>query len=63
MSKYKLKEQKPWICSSTGSGTNNAKNNSESIGDPANSITLINGLNIIRLNIINMYVNNFLLHI
>jgi len=62
MAKSNQNEQKPWTCVSIGYRTENAKNNSESIGDPSNSLTLIIGLNIIRLNIIKMYVENFLLH-
>ena len=39
---------KPWTCTSTGSVTQNTKNNSASTGAPENSTMLITGPNIIQ---------------
>ena len=38
--KYNQNEQKQWTCNSIGSETENAKNNSEYIGDQAKQIIL-----------------------
>ena len=46
--KYNQNEQKKWTCDSIGSETENAKNNSEYIGDQTKQIMQTNGQSTIQ---------------
>jgi hypothetical protein len=54
MVKYNQNEQKQWTCGSIGSETDNARNNSEYIGDQAKAIMPTTGRNITRPNTTNI---------